>query len=120
VFTRTCKQCGKTFEAVTDRKMYCPEGRCKAAAKSFRSLQRYYNYSAQRKRAIGLAAAAISRGELVRQPCEFCASNRHVEAHHDDYARPLAIRWLCVSCHAAHHREHGPGKNAFATQGAST
>jgi len=27
-----------------------------------------------------------------------------VEAHHDDYGQPLAIRWLCRKCHRAWHQ----------------
>lgn len=46
--------------------------------------------------------AAIARGELVRQPCEKCQAAK-AEAHHDDYTKPLAVRWLCRRCHAAHH-----------------
>jgi hypothetical protein len=44
---------------------------------------------------------AIEAGRLQRQPCEVCAAAR-VEAHHDDYAKPLDVRWLCRT----HHREH--------------
>ena len=44
----------------------------------------------------------ISRGLLQKQPCEICAST-NVQAHHDDYARPLDVRWLCVKHHAEHH-----------------
>lgn len=33
-------------------------------------------------------------GLLVPKPCERCGSP-DVEMHHLDYARPLAVRWLC-------------------------
>jgi hypothetical protein len=45
---------------------------------------------------------AISRGAIVRKPCEVCGAGR-TEAHHDDYARPLDVRWLCVEHHVAVH-----------------
>lgn len=45
---------------------------------------------------------AIRDGSLHREPCELCGAAK-VEAHHDDYARPLDVRWLCVSCHRRHH-----------------
>jgi hypothetical protein len=43
----------------------------------------------------------IKSGKLARQSCEVCG-NAKVDAHHDDYARPLDVRWLC----RRHHREH--------------
>lgn len=48
-------------------------------------------------------ARAIRRGKLARQKCDVCGA-RPTEAHHDDYSKPLEIRWLCVACHAEHHR----------------
>lgn len=44
--------------------------------------------------------AAIKSGELVRQPCEFCDKPAHLsEAHHEDYTKPLEVRWVCRQCH---------------------
>lgn len=47
---------------------------------------------------------AIKFGILVRQPCEVCCVTT-VEAHHDDYSQPLAVRWLCIPHHNEHHKE---------------
>jgi hypothetical protein len=46
---------------------------------------------------------AIANGTLVRQTCEVCGYER-VDAHHDDYTKPLDVRWLCRSHHLKHHR----------------
>lgn len=54
--------------------------------------------------------SALKRGLLQRLPCEICGSET-VEAHHDDYTKPLEVRWLCLEHHRAWHREHGPGRN---------
>lgn len=49
------------------------------------------------------ARRAVAAGGLVRKPCEQCGAQ--AQAHHDDYARPLDVRWLCRKHHnAAHHR----------------
>jgi hypothetical protein len=60
------------------------------------------------KYAHGVVKHAIRTGRLVPQPCEVCGSTgtcrngiNYVHAHHDDYAKPLKVRWLC----AAHHHE---------------
>lgn len=44
---------------------------------------------------------AIRDGRLIRQPCEICGAK--AEGHHDDYSKPLDVRWLC---HAHHVEEH--------------
>lgn len=45
---------------------------------------------------------AVRSGRLQRQPCEVCGSEE-VEAHHDDYSQPLAVRWLCREHHRMQH-----------------
>lgn len=45
---------------------------------------------------------AIKNGLLTRQPCEVCGSIENNRAHHDDYYKPLNVRWFCEK----HHREY--------------
>lgn len=47
---------------------------------------------------------ALKKGTLVRQACE-CGCDRKAQAHHEDYSKPLEIRWLCVQAHKARHVE---------------
>ena len=44
---------------------------------------------------------AIRDGRLERQPCEVCGEK--AQAHHDDYSKPLDVRWLCPIHHGALH-----------------
>jgi ribosomal protein S27AE len=47
-----------------------------------------------------LAAYAVRKGRLVEPgTCEVCGSSGPLERHHDDYTKPLEVRWLCVVCH---------------------
>lgn len=53
---------------------------------------------------------AIASGKLVRQPCEVCGT-QPAHGHHDDYSKPLDVRWLCPVHHREHHaRCQGGGK----------
>lgn len=48
---------------------------------------------------------AVKRGDVVRpSACESCAAPGRVTGHHDDYSKPLQVRWLCHSCHGREHR----------------
>lgn len=47
---------------------------------------------------------ALLSGRLSRKPCETCGRQK-VQAHHDDYNKPLDVRWLCSSCHHQHHHQ---------------
>lgn len=54
--------------------------------------------------------SAIACGRMVKMPCEICGKEK-AEAHHDDYSRPLDVRWLCRSHHMQWHRKNGEGAN---------
>ena len=56
---------------------------------------------------------AIKRGILQPQNCEICGETYRftdgrlaVQAHHDDYNKPLEVRWLCQKCHHEWHKTH--------------
>jgi hypothetical protein len=42
-------------------------------------------------------------GRLKKLPCEVCG-NPKSDGHHDDYAKPLDVKWLCRKHHAERHR----------------
>jgi hypothetical protein len=35
--------------------------------------------------------------------CPGCGEVSRVDAHHEDYSRPLQVTWICPRCHHAHH-----------------
>ncbi len=48
---------------------------------------------------------AIRTGKLMAAPCERCGYGVGVQAHHEDYSKPLEVNWLCKRCHGQRHRE---------------
>lgn len=94
--------------------------RCKPCD-SLKGNKRLYSLSAEKRRALWLKAShktkdkhpthhaarvevqkAIKRGDLVRKPCEVCDEPK-TQGHHDDYSKPLVVRWLCHKHHRAVH-----------------
>jgi len=53
-----------------------------------------------------LVRRAIRAGELINKPCEVCGKPKAF-AHHDDYNKPLEVRWLCNFHHAEYHNKLG-------------
>jgi hypothetical protein len=90
---------------------YC--GPCYRERERIAGRARHARFTPERRRAHVLVGCALAKGDLIPQPCELCGSRRYVEAHHDDYAQPLAVRWLCKRHHRQHHVKFGPGLNAY-------
>lgn len=64
----------------------------------------------KKKKVHGITAFAIRSGFLKRMPCEICGEKKS-HAHHDDYDKPLDVRWLCSMHHQEWHAENGEGIN---------
>ena len=47
---------------------------------------------------------AVRDGKIKKQPCEVCGETK-VDGHHDDYEKPLEVRWLCRKHHVEHHKK---------------
>lgn len=108
-------------DATTKKKVhcYCKECACLAAKEHHfkhrdKALERMrlYNKSRNRNSAHKKATEALRTGVLKRQPCEECGAEK-TDAHHDDYAKPLEVRWLCRSHHIQWHNKHGEALNAL-------
>ncbi len=85
------------------RRLYETEAARRRARKTA-SILRYKRRLAEtpkgraRLKAWRMVEKALERGQLVRLPCEVCG-DKGAQAHHDDYAKPLDVRWLCKRHH---------------------
>ena len=75
--------------------------------------RRSRSYRYQQQRANAAVNSAIARGKLIRRPCEQCGVKK-TQAHHNDYRKPLVVRWLCALHHARWHTEYGAAKHDVA------
>ncbi len=73
-------------------------------AKAQESKRRWAAANREKRYAQGRLDKALKAGRIVRPLfCEGCAKGGALHGHHDDYSRPLDVRWLCPRCHKATH-----------------
>lgn len=108
---RKCKECNKkdvSENYAKNRKYYSAYDAKRYQTPKRKKLMQEYSRrqrlkSPEKAIARSRTAYAIRTGKLFRMPCEKCG-NPKSQAHHDDYSKPLEVRWLCF----VHHREaHG-------------
>lgn len=49
---------------------------------------------------------AVRSSKIARGDCEVCGKPE-AHGHHDDYSKPLEVRWFCNDCHATEHVRRG-------------
>jgi len=100
---------------VASRLKYQKTDKCKT--NNIESQRRQRVASRARFRATDAANNAIREGRLCPCPCEVCGlapakvnGRQAIEAHHDDYSKPLDVRWLCRKHHLeVHGKMHHAG-----------
>jgi hypothetical protein len=67
------------------------------------AVKRWRQRNPEKTKAHDAVKYALRTGRLVKGSCELAGSEcgGRVEAHHDDYSRPLDVRWLCKRHHKA-------------------
>jgi len=81
-----------------ERKMYVKNYR----QAKYENDKRYRQKYPERYQAKNEVSHAVRDGRLIKQPCAMCG-NINVEAHHEDYSKPLEVIWLCSDCHKKLH-----------------
>lgn len=96
-----CKKCRKRY-----RENRYPIEKSKGLfTYSFRkkNLKKYRDNNKQKIRARAAVKTAITNKKLIKLPCSSCQSPLNVNAHHQDYNKPLDVTWLCRICHVNIH-----------------
>lgn len=121
-----CADCGKIFnplayEVSRGKGKYCsqncarPKGKRHFLYKGTNIYETRKNYKLrypERHNAHQKVSNAIRRGKLLKENCEKCGSD-NVEAHHDDYSKPLDVRWLCRKHHIEEDKKIGTRTGDF-------
>lgn len=83
-----------------ERQMKTEEGRKRSRIRSVAWIEKNHI-----KRAAHIIFGNARRdGKVTAKPCEICGDIK-VDGHHDDYEKPLDVRWLCRKHHAEHHKQ---------------
>ena len=64
--------------------------------------RRYQNGASdpQKTKARATVELALSTGKLTKPTaCQNCGKKAPLEAHHADHSKPMAVRFLCATCH---------------------
>jgi hypothetical protein len=109
-----CKPCSREYTAERAKLDRVKAVRSRWAATKGRTIiEAYQARNPTKRKAQSLLQDAVARGAVVKpDTCENCGRSERIEGHHNDYALPLEVRWLCRWCHRAWHRKHGEARNA--------
>ena len=110
-----CKECTRK-DVIENRKRNIDYYRAYDRARGTRVNQKYiiaYRKNNPNKyKATNMVNNAIRDRKLFKEPCAICGDEQ-AYAHHDDYLKPLNVRWLCAIHHKQWHLENGEGKNGY-------
>lgn len=132
---RTCKECRKAkvranragkaeYYKAYDRERFQNDPRVKARIDRYskteegkasikKAKKKWVEANASKRHANVMVGNAVRDKRIEKSDCcESCGeSHPRIHGHHDDYAFPLVVRWLCPLCHTQWHKINGPGLN---------
>ena len=117
-FAYQCKVCKteynkKYFEKNRVRRLAQDKKYYRDNKEKKKKVHKAYREANRIKRSAHKKVEGALRSGVLKKP-KVCSTakcrNKKVEAHHNDYNKPLDVIWLCRGCHGQHHAKHGPGK----------
>lgn len=93
---------GHEFDGRSERQRICRTCRREINARHYAKTRLRVSDKTEIERKKHYARVTAYRLLPVSQSCERCGDPK-TERHHDDYDKPLEVRWLCKSCHERHH-----------------
>jgi len=109
-----CKQCTKNDASIhraNNLEKIRAYDRKRGARQPATHTKEYREKYPNKYKAHSIVNRAIKSGKLFKENCEKCGTNEKIHAHHDDYLKPLNIRWLCAACHSQWHAMNGEARN---------
>ena len=70
-------------------------------------IKKYNDLNDVKKAAHTILKNSVYKGDIVR-PDQFekcLVKTERIEGHHNDYTRPLEVKWLCTKCHNTFHKD---------------
>lgn len=110
-----CKRCFLAWSRSHYKKKARDPEQAEVLRRQARRRRERWQPDAIKVRARKAVERAVIAGRLVRPiECERCGAEpapqsngtSSIEAHHDDYDKPLEVRWLCTTCHGVEHRRY--------------
>lgn len=112
-----CKTCQKVYDKFRAKDPHREEQRRiyaqtdEGKLKTNKAKAEYRKRNPVKAKAHAVVARSIRSGNLSPLPCEVCFDTHDLHAHHDDYLKPLNVRWLCSKHHSQWHRDNGEALN---------
>ncbi len=95
---KICSKCSEPIEESREGQRYCKgchNNHAKETRKKHSELTELQKLKANCRSYLNVY---LKRGKIIKEPCLICGSE-NVEAHHEDYNKPLEVIWLCREHH---------------------
>jgi DnaJ-class molecular chaperone len=104
ILTRACSKCGGDLGDRYGKQRYCKSchaANMRATRPKHRDLPMHAKIKANCR---AMTGHYVKRGLIVKTPCKECGS-LNVEAHHNDYTKPMEVLWFCRKHHLEFHAQ---------------